>query len=466
MNAPKESLPTSAQKLKEMQKPMTFDVKHDRKFMVFLQEKFPLLLTLTQTIDSTGMALTLFIMTFRQMNEFLFKALRHFSAVGTILKAFNFIQIPLIYLTAFVLGEKIPFSLSKNAKWLYSAVLLGLALTSIFVPGAAVAIIIATAGLTLGASILTLANTLIKKQTQPRKLAEIRAKKEVLEQKAQALQLEAQALEQEGDGLSNAELDEKINALFKQHQALRVRLTKLYTDEVIYTKKITKKGTGFVLDRSVSTGLAAIGVIGSVLLLMAPVAGISVLAATSVVGTGYLALRMVGSLVNKLKKSPTTPTTKSSTSVSIAEGLTKNRDTDCDAPGQTFAHMTQELGGKAANLVKNTQVMHVAETLNIEIEQAVAQHDEQAMLRICHVLQTYYAQDKITEVELDEFINNLTDKERAWHMIARAINTASAETKSDLKKLFAPVLKQHHITFEASGHNVEHDAAVHPEPSH
>lgn len=71
---------------------------------------------------------------------------------GAALAALDFLLIPMIYLSSYIYGEKVPFTLNNNARWMYSGVLLGLTLTSILVPAAATPIGLVLGGVSMGLS--------------------------------------------------------------------------------------------------------------------------------------------------------------------------------------------------------------------------------------------------------------------------------------------------------------------------
>ena len=83
--------------------------------------------------------------------------LNNFNFGGIILAAIDFVRIPLIYLGAYLLNEKVPISLSKNLRFIYSGVLLGLVITSLVFPPAAfvISFIVFSAAFVFSCSLLT-----------------------------------------------------------------------------------------------------------------------------------------------------------------------------------------------------------------------------------------------------------------------------------------------------------------------
>ncbi len=57
--------------------------------------------------------------------------------------SFDFIRIPMLYIACKMMGEKVPFKMSNNAKWAFGGLLLGLGLTGLLVPVTAPVIAIA-----------------------------------------------------------------------------------------------------------------------------------------------------------------------------------------------------------------------------------------------------------------------------------------------------------------------------------
>lgn len=76
-----------------------------------------------------------------------------FQWAGLGLALIDFFRIPLIYLAALLIGQKPPITLNKNARWLYSTVLLVLTIISLTVPAAAPPIALVTAILGFGCSV-------------------------------------------------------------------------------------------------------------------------------------------------------------------------------------------------------------------------------------------------------------------------------------------------------------------------
>lgn len=76
--------------------------------------------------------------------------------VGIALNLIDFLQIPLIYLSAYMLGQKSPITLTNNARWLYATVLLALCVIGVLLPVTAPFVAISSAGLGCFAGIFIL----------------------------------------------------------------------------------------------------------------------------------------------------------------------------------------------------------------------------------------------------------------------------------------------------------------------
>lgn len=85
----------------------------------------------------------------------------------------DFFRIPAIYVGALIAKQEVPFTFSRNAKLLYSAVILGLTITAIAFPPAAPIIALVAGVAALGQSIVTLTNLYYKRIETQDKLVQV-----------------------------------------------------------------------------------------------------------------------------------------------------------------------------------------------------------------------------------------------------------------------------------------------------
>ncbi|QBR85139.1 hypothetical protein E3983_12725 [Legionella israelensis] len=123
-----------------------------------------------------------------------------FSIASLVFYAFEFFRIPGIYLASFILGRKVPFTLKNNAKWLYSAVLLGLSIAAIAVPGVAPFLAIGISALAVGVGLFTVGRFFYRKR---------QIKKELSKQNE-----EIEKVENDIDKLRQAKIEDTLNYKF------------------------------------------------------------------------------------------------------------------------------------------------------------------------------------------------------------------------------------------------------------
>lgn len=75
----------------------------------------------------------------------------HLGALA--LSGYNFLRVPFMYLSAYLLNQPVPMTLNNNMRWLYSAITLGLGIAALAAPAAAPVLGFVGAGLGLGASL-------------------------------------------------------------------------------------------------------------------------------------------------------------------------------------------------------------------------------------------------------------------------------------------------------------------------
>ncbi|ETO92243.1 hypothetical protein [Legionella oakridgensis] len=218
----------------------------------------------------------------------------------------NFVRIPAIYLFSWMLGETIPVSLSKNVRWLYSSILVGLAVTALAAPVAAVPIALAGALLGLGASLLGLGAFYYRKMQLREELENITHEIAEKEQALAALQKEALDKERHLRQAFDAGEDETIKQLHmdvmlmqQEFDELKIKLQQLHDNQSVLEKKQLKRGTLGFVDRILGVGLASLAVIGVALSLFFPPVGAGILAISAMAGSVYVLGRITYPLIKK-----------------------------------------------------------------------------------------------------------------------------------------------------------------------
>lgn len=151
-------------------------------------------------VSGAGKAITQAVQIGGTINSATKAASNAFSYLKLASAAVDFIRIPAIYIGAAITGQKVPFTWKKNASFVYSAALLGLAITAIVFPPAAPVIGLVVALGALGQSVLTLANLYDKRNQLEDKRKRLEGNDSEIsnkESKVKALNEELKKLERE-----------------------------------------------------------------------------------------------------------------------------------------------------------------------------------------------------------------------------------------------------------------------------
>lgn len=233
-------------------------------------------------------------------------ALSGFQFGAVALAALDFLLIPIIYLSAFILNQKVPITLNNNARWMFSAILLALTLTAVFLPVTAPIIALVTAGLTLGLSSFLLGKSLYERYQLGKERKAIRQIIDNAEDEMQRIQDDAEYLEvalKEADNTDEAFLAELYNEsqiLHERYIAQKKLITELKTTEADINERIKKVDVLHVTDKAVAVAFAAIAVVGLVIALFIPPVGFGILAAVSVASMAYITARLATPLFRSL----------------------------------------------------------------------------------------------------------------------------------------------------------------------
>ncbi|EHL29324.1 hypothetical protein [Legionella drancourtii] len=227
-----------------------------------------------------------------------------FQFGGISLAALDFLMVPGIYLAAFVLKRPVPITLNNNARWLYSAVLLALAITALTVPGAAPVIGLVSAGLALGLSTFLLAKALRERYVLGKERKALRRELVGAEEEMQQIQCEAEKLhtllQQTTDQEHLTEIYQHIASLQQRHQTQKERIEALKEKEEVIEEKIKELGIVHIVDKGLGVSLASLAVVGLVTSLFFPHVGLAILIGVSAVSLAYLAVRITVPIVRAL----------------------------------------------------------------------------------------------------------------------------------------------------------------------
>lgn len=226
----------------------------------------------------------------------------HFGAVA--IAGLDFIRIPLIYLIAFVLKVKIPFTINNNARWFYSGLILGLVITALAVPVTAPFIGFTASGIGLVVGSFLLTKTLYQRAQLGRKNRQIKNELKIEDNQMRLIQQKASKLEclltDAKDEKSRVEVYHEITLVQERFELQKQRIETLKYKEHQLAQKIEQLNIIKVLDRSIGVILAAASIIGLVLTLFFPPLGSGILLGVSIVGGAYIFSRITAPLFNYL----------------------------------------------------------------------------------------------------------------------------------------------------------------------
>ncbi|CEG58769.1 hypothetical protein [Legionella fallonii] len=275
-----------------------------------LTKKIPFLSGFLQSLKSTGSSITSLLIKVQDSSSHALQgANAGFQYIGLGLAAINFVRIPLIYLSAFIVGEKPPFTLSTGANWAYSAVLLGLTLAALLVPVAAPPIAILMASMGLVAGVVSLGNMIYQRYKLQKSLKNINADIEEKEAVLDSIQQQARTLEEQLTSLDKedknyqtkaGEICKKIDALERQYESTKNELQGCHDKKLLDEKTLSGMGSAAFMDKGVGIVLSSIAVIGLVLSLFFPPVGLGLVAASAGLGTLYVVGRVAASVIGPL----------------------------------------------------------------------------------------------------------------------------------------------------------------------
>ena len=215
-----------------------------------------------------------------------------------VMAALDFVRIPLIYLAAYLLDEKIPFKLSNNARWIYSAFLLGLTITALAAPATAPVIAFIGAGTGLVFGTFLLARTLYTRYQLGKERKLIQGEIAKAEELMKLLQDEAKELEQKlAASNGDAFIALEIKGLEERYESQKSLIYELKNKELHLEQKIARVGMMRVFDKSIGVGLTSLSIIGLVITLFFPPVGGWILAGAAIAGGVYLTGRLLTPVV-------------------------------------------------------------------------------------------------------------------------------------------------------------------------
>lgn len=293
--------------LREMQKPIDYIV-HVEPGPIPFSKRIPFLARFAKDAGEAGHAvlqISTSVNAFHQTTTSL-AAASGLQFGGVALAALDFILIPVIYLASYILNKDVPITLNNNARWLFSAILLGLTLTALFAPVTAPIIALVTAGISFVLSSFLLGRVVYERYQLAKERKAIETILAEAEEDMKALLLEAQSLENElsqtTDATELAAIDSKIAPLQDRYKSQKELITDFKKQKFEVDEKIKAVGFRHILDKSIGIIFSALAVSGLVVTLFFPPVGLAILAAVSIATLTYIGVRIAVPLIGSLVK--------------------------------------------------------------------------------------------------------------------------------------------------------------------
>ncbi|KTC76891.1 hypothetical protein [Legionella brunensis] len=385
----------------------------EKALVLLLLKKLPLLSNFLHSVDGAGNALSKLAMIRGYAGHTVETASKGFQWANLGLALIDFFRIPLIYLAAAMIGEKPPITLSKNARWLYSTVLLVLTIVSLAVPAAAPAIALATAVLGLAVSTFLLAKHLIERHRIKVELENLKTDIKTQEEELQAIQEQAKMLQEiieknQGE-FTLQELGEKLRNLESSFDIKKEEIQKLYDRQTHLNQKLAKMDLGSIVDKTAAIAISAVVLIGFAVALAFPFVGLGILAAGAALGGAYILARLSYPYIKSFAEWATKKIKKEESPVEIEMDEKLNSE-----------HAKTELQSTALTLLKlqpedeviSTIIRHHEspslcdhyEQIDIKVHELVQKKDLQGMLDLFRELASYAKKHGTSLEELQSFL--------------------------------------------------------------
>ena len=241
------------------------------------------------------------------------KSAKGLQGVGIALDILNFVRIPATYLAAAIFNKKgekaLPITLSNNAKWLYSGVLLTATVVALVLPVTAPFLAIGAASLAVGVSLATIGKVLLSRHNH--KTAIKALDKHIGSEAAKLDDIKAKAAELETslkDAITAPAPDEElikkhmedITSLHGKYEHSTERLQRMHDRKHVHQARLDANSKTRILDKSVGVLIGGAILAGIVTSLFFPPIGLAVILAASSAAVVYAVGRLVTPILGKL----------------------------------------------------------------------------------------------------------------------------------------------------------------------
>lgn len=301
----------SLQQLEKMQENVHFTTASPKQSLwKDVLAQVPFVAEFLQRVDDTGQFTGFLLETSSHPSSGVTEMTKGFHFVHLGFALIDFFKIPVMYISAYILGRDIPFKLSRMGKWAFSAVVVALMIAATVNPAIAPVLLVVVSALGLGLAVYTL-ERYFRRRTElvqeerllARSIAEMEEKLGQQQQHALTFsQLLNDAL-QSGDVEEAERLHASIADLKMEYQQTIDTLQQDHLKHDACKQKLTKYDTKAVVSKAVVVVVSTLVVLGLGLSLAFPPLGMGLAAAGTFIGLSYMIGSYLGpKLYNRFSK--------------------------------------------------------------------------------------------------------------------------------------------------------------------
>lgn len=248
-----------------------------------LFNRLPFFTSLTNSFSAVGKVLANLLLVIGKANVGVVQMGKAFGVSGIIADGFNFLRIPFLLLSCYILGVKPPLTLSNSLKMAYTATVFGLGLAALLVsplvsPYFTFAVIVLTA--------LSCFTSFVYIFYQRNKLNNSLF---ILNNNIAQGYCELNAIKQNAASLDVN--SDNIQELFKRFQDKRNEMQYWSNERLFHEKKLKARDTINIVDKGVSAGLSLLAFVGAAVFTLSPAVGLIMIGSSGASGFLYVLCR-------------------------------------------------------------------------------------------------------------------------------------------------------------------------------
>ncbi len=432
--------------------------------LVGLLQKIPFFTGFLRSVDHAGNALSGIAQIQGDTSKALEEAVKGFHFTGLALNIIDFLRIPAIYFAFAIAGEKPPITLSSNARWLYSALLVALTITALALPAVAVPMALTAGSLAFALSVFTMGKAFYQRYQLRKELKVILGAIKDKTQYLDTLQQEMVDIEKQIEVTTDSQRLKELNGLYSEKSSAFVQeykkqkndLQTLYDKKFKCEKKLKKKGLVGLVDKGIAVALSSLGLIGLTLNLFFPPVGLAILATSATLAGLYFIVRVSFPVVARWIAERRHKKMEAAVSSSSSDEPKPKEHSDVSLTSEDHAELSkpkiQSVGatpiaikstGKTMNLLFGQAGAFLALQEQIACSQLVEKiqptlsaikdsHDLHGILVFfSHVSSLVKkSNDEVTVENIRQFFNNFDDLESVFPLLKEALDEAHSSTSN------------------------------------